>query len=134
MADYEVRNILSYTKEDTWAREMADGNIRGHYRLRQKMLKEIVFVNLPQVGDAVKAMEPLGSIESVKAEVDVICPVSGTVAAINGLLDDPSILNSDPYEAGWLIDVDPSDAADMAKLLSAEEYRPFWQKKHNNSR
>ncbi len=132
MADYEVRNILSYTKEDTWAREMADGNIRvGITDYAQKMLKEIVFVNLPQVGDAVKAMEPLGSIESVKAEVDVICPVSGTVAAINeSLLDDPSILNSDPYEAGWLIDVDPSDAAgDMAKLLSAEEYRALLAEK-----
>ena len=89
----------------------------------QDALGDLVFVNLPQVGDSVSAGEAFGDVESVKAVSDLICPVSGTVCAINEeLLDSPEMLNSDPYGA-WIIKVNEITATE--ELIDAAAYEAF---------
>ena len=110
MAKYEVRGIPSYTKEDTWAKVMANGAVQvGITDYAQQMLKEIMFVDLPEVGSEVLQMLPFASAESSKAVTDVYSPISGTVKAVNDdVIGDPSIINRDPYDAGWLIEIQPT--------------------------
>lgn len=86
----------------------------------QKELGDIVFVELPEVGDAIKQGEPFANVESVKAVSEIFAPVSGTVAAVNeAVVDDPSLINSDAYSA-WLIKVENAEGAE--KLLSQSDY------------
>jgi glycine cleavage system H protein len=110
IGEYEVLEGLYYHKEHFWAR-IEDGNVRfGATDYGQKALKEVVFVELPEVGDEVEQNEAYGSVESVKAVVDLIAPVSGTVKEVNEeLMDNPDTINKDPYSTGWLILVTPSD-------------------------
>ena len=98
-------------KEHFWAK-IEDGLVRfGATDYGQKALKEIVFVELLEVGDEVKQNDAYGTLESVKAVVDLIAPVSGTVKEVNeALMDNPDAINKDPYGNGWLITVTPSDA------------------------
>lgn len=115
---------LKYTKSHEWVKENEDGTVLvGLTDYAQQELGDLVFVNLPEVGDAVTAGEPLGDVESVKAVSDVFCPVSGTVAEINEeLLDAPQLINETPYEA-WMIKVE--NVGDFEELLSAAEYEAF---------
>ena len=110
IGEYEVREGLYYHKEHFWAR-IEDGLVRfGATDYGQKALREVVYVELPEVGDDVEQNEAYGTVESVKAVVDLIAPVSGTVKEVNSaLLDNPDTINKDPYGAGWLILVTPSD-------------------------
>lgn len=110
IGEYEVREGLYYHKEHFWAK-IEDGLVRfGATDYGQKALKEIVFVELPEVGNEVKQNEAYGTLESVKAVVDLIAPVSGTVKEVHeALMDDPGTINKDPYSTGWLILVTPSD-------------------------
>lgn len=95
----------------------------------QSELGDLVFVNLPEVGDEVTAGEPLGDVESVKAVSDVYSPVSGEVSEINeALLDAPELINESPYEA-WFIKV--KDVSEEEELLSAEEYKAFVESEEN---
>ena len=111
IGEYEVREGLFYHKEHFWAK-IEDGLVRfGATDYGQKALKEIVFVELLEVGDEVKQNDAYGTLESVKAVVDLIAPVSGTVKEVNdALMDNPDAINKDPYGNGWLITVTPSDA------------------------
>jgi glycine cleavage system H protein len=110
IGEYEVREGLYYHKEHFWAK-IEDGLVRfGATDYGQKALKEIVFVELLEVEDEVKQNEAYGTLESVKAVVDLIAPVSGTVKEVNeALMDNPDAINKDPYGNGWLITVTPSD-------------------------
>ena len=110
IGEYEVREGLYYHKEHFWAK-IEDGLVRfGATDYGQKALKEIVFVELPEVGNEVEQNEAYGTLESVKAVVDLIAPVSGTVKEVHeALMDDPGTINKDPYNTGWLILVIPSD-------------------------
>jgi len=124
--EYEVRAVPYYTKEHTWARVMADGTVKvGITDYAQKQLKEIVFIELPKVGNKVKQMKPFGSVESVKAVSDLCSPITGEVRKINKkLIDNPSLINRDPYEAGWMILIEPLKLEEELKnLLTAEDYR-----------
>jgi glycine cleavage system H protein len=90
----------------------------------QKQLRDVVFVELPEIGTAVAHMEPFGVIESVKATNDLYSPVTGTVTEVNqALIDDPALVNRDPYEGGWMVVVELSRPAEIESLLSAESYR-----------
>ena len=83
-----------------------------------------MFVELPEIGDAVKAGEELGVVESVKAASDFYAPISGVVTAVNtAIIDNPAIVNSDPYNAGWLVKLKPSHLNEMDSLLSADQYQ-----------
>ncbi len=112
---------LLYAKSHEWVRFKEDGGaVVGLTDFAQNALGDIVFVNLPEVGDTVNAGDTLGDVESVKAVSDVFFPVSGTVSAVNeSLLDDPAALNRDPY-AAWLVEL--SDAGGRENLLCAGEY------------
>ncbi len=124
--EYEVRAIPYYTKEHTWARVMADGTVKiGVTDYAQKKLKEIVFVELPEVGSEVKRMEPFGTMESVKAVSELYSPVSGKVKEVNErVIENPNIINRDPYDTGWLITVEPTNLEEELKnLLDAETYK-----------
>ena len=111
---------LKYTKDHEWMKMEGDVAVIGISDFAQDALGDVVFINLPEVGDTVTAGESFGDVESVKAVSDVYSPVSGTVEAVNEeLLDAPQLINETPYDA-WFIKV--SDISAEADFLSAEEY------------
>ena len=114
---------LQYSRSHEWIR-MEDGvAVIGISDFAQSELGDVVFVNLPEVGDPVTAGEPFGDVESVKAVSDLVCPVSGEVCEINEeLLDSPELLNSDPYGA-WIIRV--KDVTGYDEMITAAEYEAF---------
>ncbi len=115
---------LLYSKTHEWVKELGDGTAWiGLTDFAQDSLGDIVFVNLPEVGDAVTAGEPFADVESVKAVSDVYSPVSGVVAQVNeALLDAPEKMNEDPYGA-WLIKVE--NITEREELLEADDYSSF---------
>ncbi len=111
---------LKYTKSHEWVREEDGEYVIGLTDYAQSALGDIVFINLPEEGDDVVAGETFSDVESVKAVSDVFSPVTGTVAAVNeDLLDNPALVNEDPYEA-WMIRV--KNVSDTEDLLDAEAY------------
>ena len=111
---------LKYTKSHEWLRMEGDIAVVGITDYAQDALGDVVFVNLPQEGDETTAGESFGDVESVKAVSELICPVSGTVCAVNeDLLDAPELLNQDPY-AAWIIKVE--NVTETEELLEADEY------------
>ena len=127
MNKYEVRALPLYTKEHSWAKKAGEKIIIGITDYAQKMLKEINYANLPEEGDAVEQFEAFAELESAKAVSPVCCPFSGVVTAINeDAMDDPEMINNDPYDAGWLIEIEPSDyAGEKDNLLTAQQYEEF---------
>ena len=114
---------LKYTKSHEWVKFVGGIAVVGISDFAQDALGDVVFVNLPQVGDEVTAGETFGDVESVKAVSDLICPVSGVVCEINEELDDsPENLNSDPYGA-WIIKVE--NLTGEEELLDAAAYEAF---------
>jgi glycine cleavage system H protein len=120
---------LQYTAEHEWVRRSGDDTVRiGITDFAQSALGDVVFVQLPDVGSEVTAGETFGEVESTKSVSDLYAPVSGKVLAVNGDLDgSPQLVNSDPYGAGWLLDVQASDVAALesavSELLDPEAYR-----------
>jgi len=120
---------LHYTAEHEWVRRSGDDTVRiGITDFAQSALGDVVFVQLPDVGSEVTAGESFGEVESTKSVSDLYAPVSGKVLAVNSELEgSPQQVNSDPYGAGWLLDVQVSDVAALesaiADLLDAEAYR-----------
>lgn len=115
---------------------MVDGTVRvGVTDYAQKMLREVVFVELPGVGSEVKQMEPFGSIESVKSVSDLYSPLSGKVKEVNEkVINDPSIVNKDPYGEGWLVIIEPRKLEEELKnLLNADAYKKLIKEKEKKS-
>jgi len=118
-----VEKNLLYTEEHEWIFVEEDVATIGITDYAQGELGDIVFVELPNVNDEVKQMEPFGTIEAVKAVSDLYAPLSGVVMEINeGLADKPESINQDPYGDGWMIKIKISDKSELDSLLSAEEY------------
>ena len=114
---------LKYAASHEWARLEGDVVTVGITDHAQDALGDLVFVELPTVGDVVSAGQEAGVVESVKAASDIYAPVSGEIIAINdALVDAPEIVNTEPYAGGWLYQIKISDAAELDELLSAEEY------------
>ena len=116
---------LRYTAEHEWVRASDDGATAriGITDYAQDALGDIVYVNMPDVGAEVSAESPMGELESTKSVSDLFAPVSGTVKARNEELDaHPELCNSDPYGAGWIVEVEISDRSQLDALLSASEY------------
>ncbi len=114
---------LKYSKSHEWVSLDGDVAVVGISDFAQDALGDVVFINLPEVGDDVVAGDPFGDIESVKAVSDLVSPVSGTVCAVNeDLLDAPELVNQDPYEA-WIIKVE--NITKEEELLDAEAYEAF---------
>ncbi|MCZ7423073.1 MULTISPECIES: glycine cleavage system protein GcvH [Micromonospora] len=116
---------LRYTAEHEWVAAADGGAVRvGITHFAQDALGDIVYVQLPEAGAAVAAGESLGEIESTKSVSELYAPVAGTVSARNeALVDTPEVINSDPYGAGWLVEIAVSDPAAVDALLSADAYR-----------
>jgi glycine cleavage system H protein len=117
---------VRYTREHEWVRVDGDLARIGITDFAQDALGDVVFVQLPQVGATVTAMEACCEVESTKSVSDVYSPVSGTIEEINGELGDaPQRLNEDPYGAGWIFAVRVSDPGQLDGLLDAAGYRQF---------
>ena len=117
---------LRYTKEHEWARADGEVVVIGITDFAQDALGDVVYVDLPETGTAVTADAPLGEVESTKSVSDVFAPLTGTVAAVNPLLDErPELVNEQPYGDGWLLAIRPEDPAAIDGLLTAESYRGF---------
>ena len=117
---------LRYTKEHEWVLVEDGVAVVGITDFAQSELGDIVYVELPSVGSQVNATEPFGNIESVKSVSDLFAPVSGTIADVNTRLSDsPELMNSDPFGEGWLVRIEPSNAAELEELLTAEEYAEY---------
>ena len=117
---------LSYTSEHEWVSALtAEGTVRvGITDHAQDALGDVVYVDLPSVGDSVAAEDSFGEIESTKSVSDLFAPIAGEMVAVNeGLEDDPALVNSDPYGAGWIVEIRPENADDLANLLTAEGYQ-----------
>lgn len=115
---------LKYTKEHEWVK--VDGNTAtvGITDWAQGELGDIVFVELPDVGEEIKQMDAFGTIEAVKAVSELYAPLSGKVVEVNSALDDdPMAINKDPYGDGWMIKVEVSDAQQLEQLLDAGGYK-----------
>ncbi|AEF95117.1 Glycine cleavage system H protein [Desulfotomaculum nigrificans CO-1-SRB] len=115
---------LKYSKEHEWVK--VDGNraIVGITDFAQESLGDIVFVELPSVGDTVEVDDTFGVVESVKTASDLYVPVSGEVVEVNNeVIDSPELVNQDPYGKGWMMVVEMSDPSQLDNLMSAEEYK-----------
>ncbi|HBT47499.1 MAG TPA: glycine cleavage system protein GcvH [Peptococcaceae bacterium] len=120
----EVPVNLRYSKDHEWVEVEGNRARIGITDYAQQSLGDIVFVELPQVGDELTAQDSFGVVESVKSASDVYTPVSGKVVTVNeALLDSPQLINSDPYGKGWLIEVEMNDPSEVDNLLDAESYR-----------
>ncbi len=114
---------LKYSKDHEWARAQGKVIVVGITDHAQEALGDVVYVELPKVGDSVTAGKQFGVIESTKAVSELFAPISGKVAKINSaLVDSPQTVNQDPYQAGWLIEIEASDPGQLDKLLDAAAY------------
>ena len=114
---------LKYSKEHEWVATEASVATIGITDHAQEQLGEIVYIELPSVGEKVSKDDPFGVVESVKAVSDIYAPVSGTVVEVNeDLPESPEVVNEDPYGDGWLIKVKVSDPADFEDLMDNDEY------------
>ena len=126
MAEYP--DNLKYTKEHEWARAQGKSVVVGVTFHAQESLGDVVYVELPQVGSSVTTGTPFGVIESTKAVSELFAPISGKVVKVNdALIDSPQTVNQDPYQAGWLIEIEPSDARSLDQLLDASAYQKLLQ-------
>ena len=116
---------LKYNEEHTWLKLEGEGLGRvGITTYAQEQLKEVVFVELPEIGTAVSHMEPFGVIESVKATNDLYSPVTGEVVEVNeALQDEPGRVNEDTYGEGWMVVIKMTNPGEVDSLTSADEYR-----------
>ena len=119
-----IPGALKFLSSHEWARVESDGTITiGISDHAQDLLGDIVFVELPEVGQTLDAETDAAIVESVKAASDVYSPLSGEVMEVNSLLEDqPEIINSSPYEDGWFYKLTPSDLSELDNLLSPEDY------------
>jgi glycine cleavage system H protein len=124
MADWKTPENAKYTENDEWIIVDGDSAKIGLTDYAQDQLSDIVFVDMQvEVGDTVSAGDSFATVESVKAASDVYAPASGEVVAVNSALDDtPETINSDPFGAGWMIEIKLSDAGELDGLLDAAAY------------
>ena len=120
----DIPGDLKFLSSHEWARVESDGTITiGISDHAQDLLGDIVFVELPEVGQSVDAENDTAIVESVKAASDIFSPLSGEVIEVNSLLENqPEIINSSPYEDGWFFKLTPSDMGELDNLLSPEDY------------
>ena len=120
-----------YTKEHEWVRVQDDTATVGITEYAQGELGDVVFVELPEVGRKLTQGQAFGVVESVKAASDLYAPLSGEVVAVNdSLADSPDLVNKEPFAAGWMLKIKPSDAAELSKLLDAAGYEAHLSSLH----
>ena len=125
----DIPGDLKFLSSHEWVRVESDGTITvGISDHAQDLLGDIVFVELPEVGQSIDAESDTAIVESVKAASDIYSPLSGEVIEVNSLLEDqPEIINSSPYEDGWFFKLNPIDLGELDNLLSPEDYSDVCQ-------
>ncbi|MGG1658073.1 glycine cleavage system protein GcvH [Brevibacillus sp. NRS-1366] len=123
----KVKENWLYSKEHEWVEVLSETRVRvGITDFAQNQLGDLVFVEIPQVGDEVTADQTMGTVESVKAVSDLFSPVSGTVVEVNTELEDnPEVINTEPYGQGWMIVIELSNPDELSGLLNAKQYAAF---------
>jgi glycine cleavage system H protein len=115
-----------YAKTHEWARKDGDEIVCGITDHAQESLSDVVYVELPEVGDTLEQGDTFGVVESVKAASDLYMPMGGEIILVNEALEDtPELVNQDPYGEGWMIRFTPSDPAEFDDLMGADDYEPF---------
>lgn len=117
---------LRYSKDHEWIKVEGDEATIGITDWAQNSLGDVVYVDMPRVGDSFGTHEAFGSVESVKAVSEIFTPVAGKVTAVNeGLNDTPEVVNSDPYGAGWMVKIKMDNPGEADAMLSGEEYDEY---------
>lgn len=123
---YPEENL--YTKDHEWVNIQGDVATVGITEYAQRELGDVVYVDLPEVGDTFEASDPFGSVESVKAVSEVFCPLGGEVIEVNTKLEQtPELVNQSPHQKAWMIKLRVSNPDELDELLSAEEYEEYLQ-------
>lgn len=117
---------LRYTREHEWARKKGKNVVVGITEFAQDQLGDVVYLELPEVGDEVKKGDSFGVVESTKAVSELFSPVTGKVVEVNDpLKDSPETVNEDPYEEGWMVVIEPADAGELDALMDTQAYQAF---------
>ncbi|HCV52154.1 glycine cleavage system protein GcvH [Exiguobacterium sp.] len=120
----QVKDNLRYSEEHEWVEVSGNKARIGITDFAQHELGDIVFVELPEVGDTISANEPFGSVESVKTVSELYAPISGKVVAINeNLSDSPELVNESPFEGAWMVDIEIEDVSQVEALMDAAAYK-----------
>ncbi len=128
---YPEENL--YTKDHEWLLVQDSTAVVGITDFAQHELGDVVFVDLPEVGDTFDANEPFGSVESVKAVSEIFCPVRGEVIEVNKKLEEtPELVNQSPHQQAWMIKIKILNADELRELLSASEYEEYLQEQATN--
>jgi glycine cleavage system H protein len=127
----DIPNDRRYTRTHEWVRAGNDTVEVGITDFAQHQLSDITYVELPEVSKHFSAEKEMAVVESIKAAADVYAPISGTIMEVNSsLADNPGVLNTDPYGAGWLVKIKPDSLQDLNKLMSASDYKAQLPKEH----
>ena len=131
----EFPEDLLYTREHSWARQEEDGRVViGITEYVQEELGEVSYIELPQVGDRVNQMEVIGSVESIRGVTEIYSPITGRVVEVNELLlDDPTIINDDPYGEGWIAVIEMEDPQELERLMDAWDYGALVEREREGS-
>jgi glycine cleavage system H protein len=114
---------VRYSKDHEWVKARGDNFVVGISDYAQDQLGDIVFVEVPEVGDQFEKESEFGTVESVKAVSEIYMPIGGEVVAVNQALEDsPELLNKDPYDKGWIVEIKPTDPAEMDDLMDKNAY------------
>ena len=123
ISELNLPEDVRYTDDHEWAKKNGDAVRMGISDYAQDQLGDIVFVELPDVGSSFDKGEEFGTVESVKAVSELYMPIGGEVTAINeALADEPELVNSDPYNGGWMIEIKASDPAELEAMKSKADY------------
>lgn len=126
----EYPDDFYYTKDHEWIKVQGNTATIGITEYAQKQLGDIVYIELPEVGDRFEAGDPIGSIESVKAVSEVFCPVSGEMIEVNEkVATEPDLVNSDAHGAGWLVKIKIEDKSELDGLMDSDEYQEYIEEK-----
>lgn len=122
----DIPEELKYTREHLWVRREGRTAVVGITDFAQEALGAVASVDLPDEGDEVEQEDSMGSVEARKTVAELYAPFSGTVTEVNHeLLDNPSLINDDPYDAGWLAEISVDDPDELKSLMSADDYLEY---------
>lgn len=122
--EMDFPDVLRYTQDHEWAESTQDGIRCGISDYAQNQLGDIVYVELPQVGETLGKGEEFGTVESVKAVAELYMPLAGEIIAVNVELEDsPQLVNQDPYGKGWMLEIKPSDPGELESLMTQDAYK-----------
>jgi glycine cleavage system H protein len=117
---------LKFSEDHLWVLEMGETARFGLSEYAQEQLGEIVSVTHEEIGKFIEPGDMIGELESQKTVVELVSPITGTIKAVNGnVVEDPSLINVDPYGKGWLVEVEINEPEEIERLMSAEEYETF---------